>query len=162
MYCAHAYACMYNKEHPIGGPVPGLRPCRLPPSRPPLPIPPSSASLRPPLPTLPSGLRPRCSAAIRPPPPSSAPFTAHAVPPSSSAVLLRPLPSSSAGRCPLRCPARRLLLLSSALRRTAIPNSSLLLPDFNLQSMLCSIIPKDFRKKIWRVGVKCRSLQSAP
>ena len=95
-----------------------------------------------------SGLRLRCPA--------------YAVPPSSSAVLLRPLPSSSAGRCPLRCPARRLLLLSAVLRRTAIPKSSLLLPDFNLQSMLCSIIPKDFREKIWRVGVKCRSLQSAP
>ena len=125
---------------PIGGPVSVLR-----------------------LRTLPSGLRPRCPcrrpacaraahAAIRPPPSSSAPFTAHAVPPSSSAVLLRPLPSSSAARCPL----------SSALRRTAVPKSSLLLPDFNLQSMLCSIIPKDFREKIWRVGVKCRSLQSAP
>ena len=104
-----------------------------------------------------SGLRLRCPAYAVPP-------TLYRRPPlpSSSAVLLRPLPSSSAGRCPLRCPARRLLLLSAVLRRTAIPKSSLLLPDSNLQSMLCSINPKDFCKKIWRVGVKCRSLQSAP
>ncbi len=119
---AHAYACMYNKEHPIGGLVPPG--CA------------HAACLRP---VLRSPYRPRCShfprchpacaraahAAIRPPP-SSAPFTAHAVPPSSSAVLLRPLPSSSAGRCPLRCPARRPLLLSAG-RQFLIPASSFLI-----------------------------------
>ena len=73
-----------------------------------------------------SGLRLRCPA--------------YAVPPSSSAVLLRPLPSSSAGRCPRYRPACA-RVVHAALRRTAIPNPSLLLPGFNLQSMLCSINP---------------------
>ena len=99
-----------------------------------------------------SGLRLRCPAYAVPPTLSRRP------PLPSSSVLCRP-PPPAAVLCYRPACARA---VHAVLRRMAIPKSSLLLPDSNLQSMLCSIIPKDFREKIWRVGVKCRSLQSAP
>ena len=102
---ARAYACIYNKEHPIGGPVPGLRPCRLPPSRPPLPIPsvlcfsPSSAAH--------ATVRPAPAMLSRHPSPAAVLCSVHC--PRCPAVLLcRPPPSSAVlHRRPLSPPLSR-------------------------------------------------------
>ena len=137
---AHAYARICNKEGSHGRTgfwsPPTLSRLRCP----------AVLLCRPPLPS--------SSVLCRPPPPAAAPSAVPSAVPSvhtvPSAVLRFPLYRPACARA-----------AHAAFRRTANPNFFLLLPDFNLQSMLCSIIPKDFREKIWRVGVKCRSLQSA-